>query len=131
MSTTELNEFVAAATQKRLKAVCLDALVKVREAFATPIPSSVLEALGAPGPMEPSAHLLTGGRVRPMVDDFFAFDSARDRLQWVKELAFPSARYMRTKYPEMPNAWLPLLYVRRGFSGIARLISPREPDTGH
>jgi hypothetical protein len=61
-----------------------------------------------------------------MIEDLLALERWSERFGWVRELAFPSARYMHAKYPEAAIRWLPVLYARRGLTGISRLISPRE-----
>ena len=106
--------------------VCGDCLLQTRERFASPVPQHVIDRLTAPGPVEASARYLSGGRARQMVGDFLAFDRWRDRGGWARELAFPSAAYMRTKYPDATFGWLPVLYARRALAGAARLIYPHS-----
>ena len=57
-----------------------------------------------------------------MVGDLLALERWRDRAQWLRELAFPDAAYMRWKYPDAPGTWLPILYLRRGMAAISRLF---------
>ena len=66
-----------------------------------------------------------------MVGDFLALDCWSDRAVWMKELAFPSAVYMRTKYPDAADTWLPILYARRGLTGVSRLMFSRDAGHGH
>jgi hypothetical protein len=129
MTDAELDEFAALASTKRITAICLDALQRTAACFATPVPARIVAVLTAAGPAEASAHFLSGGRMRQMAADFLAFPRWSDRAHWVKELAFPPAGYMRSKYPDAPHAWLPILYARRGVAGVARLIFSR--DSGH
>jgi hypothetical protein len=131
MSAEELDRFAALAVRKRIQSLCHDALLRTGECFATPIPSGVLAQLNHSGPVEPSARYLTGGRIRLMVEDLRALDAWADRVDWVRELAFPPARYMRWKYRNAGIGWLPILYLRRGLTGIARLILPRVTDQRH
>jgi len=85
-----------------------------------------IDALTGPGPVEASARYLSGGRARQMLGDFLAFERWRDRGGWMRELAFPSADYMRAKYPGAAVGWLPILYARRALAGAARLIYPHS-----
>jgi hypothetical protein len=112
-------------------AICLDGLLHARERLGRPIPPRVLEALSTTRTVEPSAHYLTGSKMRLMVDDFRALGRWTDRMGWVRELAFPPARYIRGKYPEAAIKWLPVLYLRRGLTGISRSISPRDAGDTH
>lgn len=128
MSAVELDDFVHAATAKRLKAICLDALVHTRQCFATPIPQAVLDGLQPSGTAEPSARYLTGRRGRQMLGDFLALDDWATRLQWLKELGFPAPDYIRRKYPDATVRWLPVLYARRAASGLGKALFLRGPD---
>ena len=130
MSGAELDDFAARAMAKRIRTICADALRRSTEWFGTPIPQRVADILNAPGPVEPSARYLSGGRARQMVGDFLALDRWSDRAGWVKELAFPSTDYMRTKYPDAADAWLPILYARRGLTGVSRLVFSRDANHG-
>ncbi len=131
MSSTELCDLAREASAKRLKAVCLDALVRTRGCFDTYLPSAVLDGLRPSGDMEPSARYLSGGRWRQLLGDFLAFDSTAERVTWVKELCFPSADYMRRKYPAAWVKWTPVLYARRAGRGVLdRLASKRTRPRG-
>ena len=131
MSAEDLDEFATLAAAKEIKAICAEALQRTRECFATPIPAQVIDALSKPGPVEPSARYLSGGRARQMLGDFLALDRWSDRGNWLRELAFPSAGYMRSKYPDGAGSWLPVLYARRALSGVAHLIFSRGAGHDH
>jgi len=130
MSAEDLDLFTALAAAKHIKAICGDALRRTRECFATPIPAQVIDALNRPGPVEASARYLSGGRARQMLGDFLALEYWSDRGGWIRELAFPSADYMRSKYPDSASGWLPVLYARRALTGVASLIFSRGADHG-
>ncbi len=123
MSRTELHEFAALAGSKQIKAICLDAVMRCRRYFATPIPPDVLAALTPSGRMEPSARYFSGGRLRQMLGDCLALESWGDRARWVRELAHPSEVYMRSKYPDAANTWLPFLYGRRAWDWLRKLAT--------
>jgi len=131
MSADELVEFAELAASKEIKAICLAALRRTGECFATPIPADVAEMLNGAGCIEASARYLSGGRARQMLGDFLAFDRWSDRAAWVKEHAFPSADYMHSKYPDARDTWLPVLYARRALTGVARLTFSRDAGHGH
>jgi len=63
-----------------------------------------------------------------MLGDLMAIESLSGRFQWLVETAFPPAQYMRQKYADEPNAWLPLLYARRGAQGLRRLATSLRTD---
>jgi hypothetical protein len=128
MSEPELAEFVALATTKRLKKVCLDAVKLCVDCFATPIPPQVIAGLTPSGRIEPSARYLSGGRALQMIGDFVSIGTMRDRARWLGEIAFPPSSYMHRKYPNALLPWLPLLYARRAARGLWRLAVPRSSD---
>ena len=131
MAVEDLDEFVALAASKRIRGICADALQRSRDCFATPLPAHVIDALKAPGPVEPSARYLSGGRARQMLGDFLALERWSERVGWLRELAFPAAGYMRSKYPHRAGDWLPVLYARRALSGVAHLLSSRGAGHEH
>jgi len=131
MSAGDLDEFAALAASKQIKAICAEALHRTRECFATPIPSHVIDVLNGPGSVEASARYTSGGRGRQMLGDFLALERWSDRGGWAKELAFPSADYMHSKYSDAAYTWLPVLYARRALTGVARLVFPRDAGRGH
>lgn len=119
--SSRLDEFARVAAERRVRAICLDALLASREAFATVVPPRVLEVLQPNGQGEPSAYLLQ--RLdwrRRLAGDLLAIDGWRDRARWLSELAFPSAKYMHWKYPGSARCLLPWLYLRRGLAAVAR-----------
>lgn len=126
MSPAEQEEFAERAAAKKIRAICRDALQRSAECFGTPIPAPVREVLEAPGPVEASARYFSGGPLRQMFGDFLALERWRDRLAWLREIAFPPEEYMRRKYPDSPRGWLPLLYLRRGWGGFAQRVRARR-----
>ena len=131
MSETQLDEFAELAASKKVKAICLAALVRTHQCLGTAIPARINEGLASTGPAEESAHYLSGGRLRQMFGDCMALERWSDRGRWVLETAFPPGAYMRNKYPNTAMGWLPLLYARRGFDGMARLLFARDDKRGN
>jgi hypothetical protein len=128
MSEVQFDAFARLAVARKVKAICLDALKRSQECFGTAVPPRLLQALSRAGAAEPSASLLTSGAAGRMVGDFLALDRWRDRAQWLRELAFPDAEYMRWKYQDAVLTWLPVLYLRRGVSAVARLAGGRKDE---
>jgi len=125
MARTELEEFAALAVRKRMTSICRDALVRSAECFQTRIPEPVLECLSPAGAPETSARYCNAGPARQAVDDLLALDGVGARAQWLAEMVFPSAAYMRGKYAGAAPAWLPLLYARRFLHACWRLAASR------
>jgi hypothetical protein len=126
MSAEERDEFVSLATEKRMKAVCRDALSRCASCFSTAIPAPVLDHLRPAGPVEPSARLLHRGPALRLLGDLAALEGLQARARWLRELVFPSPDYMRTKYKGAAIPWLPWLYLRRAADGLRKRAIPRH-----
>jgi hypothetical protein len=65
---------------------------------------------------------LNGSKFRRTHMDLRAIDGVPNKLRFLRELAFPSAAYMRSKYSNAPTFWLPWLYARRAFGGAIKRL---------
>lgn len=122
MSPNELEAFAALVREKRVKAVCLDGLMRAREYFGTPLTDTVIEILRDTGDPEPSAAYLEPGGLRYFVTELRALPGWRARATLLKEHAFPSSEYMLHSYAVFNRAWLPALYLHRGLRGAWKRI---------
>ena len=120
MRGDELEEVASIASNRRMTAIVREALALCEARFALTLPASVKAALSQGRQREPSAEIFRGGRLRGMAGDFLAIGGTAKRFRWLRELAFPSAQYMRAKYPAS-SSWLPVLYARRAFDGLKKL----------
>lgn len=107
------------AHDKGLAAVAGAGLSSSRHALGTRIPAAVLERLACAGSVELPATYLKGGRLRREWMDFCAQGERGRKLRYLRETVFPPADYMRSRFPDARMAWLPWLYARRAFGGIA------------
>ena len=121
MSGEELAQFASSAIRARLGVVCARSLALSRECFGTAVPADVMTELQA-ATNEPSAAFV-GASLSPFDvarADLAALPSWRDRASLVREHLFPSATYMRRRYPRWPAALLPIAYVHRMVRGAPR-----------
>ena len=123
MSRAELDAFARRTEQYRLKTICRDALVKTRECFGTPIPQHLLDRLEPDQTSEPSACYLQSSRAIMTLTEFWAIPGARNKLRYLRELAFPPLDYLLQKYHKRHLAWIPFLYFRRGAEGMRKVVS--------
>jgi hypothetical protein len=122
LSPAEWEDFVALATRKAVRAICLDGIQVTRRAFHTAVPPWALTRLAAPGPTELSAGYLTPGRWRHQLLELRALEGWGQRLRLAREWFFPPSDYVLRKYQTQSRLLLPWLYLRRAFGGIlARL----------
>jgi hypothetical protein len=125
LTPDEWHEFMDRATQKGLRAVCLEGLGLAQARFGTPLASEVIEALARPGHPESSAHYLESSAAQRLWLDFRAIDGWQGKLGFMSELLFPPASYMHQKYPDAGSGWLPWLYLRRATGGIFKYLKGR------
>lgn len=123
MSDGEWDVFVQLASQKGLRAVCLDGMSQAGARLGTTYPAPVLVKLAQPGAVEPAAQYLDGGRLRQQWMDMRALGSHSKRLRLMRELLFPPAAYMHGKFGGGRISWLPWLYLRRAVGGIAKRVA--------
>ena len=122
ISPAEWEDFVALATRKGVRAICLDGIQVTRRAFHTAVPPWVLNRLAAPGPTELSAGYLSPGQWRHQLLELRALESWGQRLRLAREWFFPPADYVLRKYQRQSRLLLPWLYLRRAFGGILARI---------
>lgn len=125
LTPDEWHEFMDRATQKGLRAVCLEGLGRAQTRFGTPVARDVIEALGRPGHPEPSVRYLESSAARRLWLDFCAIDGWQGKLGFMGELLFPPASYMHQKYPDAGSAGLPWLYLRRATGGMFNYFKGR------
>jgi hypothetical protein len=128
LSSANWHDFVRLAVNKGLGATCLEGIGRARACFDTCCPNLVLADLAALGAQERPTIYLNASKLRQQWMDFEALDGFTSRLRYLQELFLPPAAYMRSKYPQTQNDWLPLLYARRAFEGLAKRLK-RQPDT--
>jgi hypothetical protein len=123
LAANEWEAFARIATQKGLRAVCLEGMEHARACFQTVYPQSVLAALTQPGNAEPVSRYFAGGPMRQQWMNLQALESNSHRARLMREMLLPSADYMRRKYRDAFVGWLPWLYLRRAAGGIAKRLS--------
>ena len=121
MSAEELEAFARLAVDRRMAAVCRDALVVTGSQFSTSIPDPVLQLLSGPRG-EPSARYLSSGAYGIARAELGSL-SWPQRLRLLREHLFPPVEYMRWKYGGRNDFLLPVLYCHRAAKGLwTRLV---------
>jgi hypothetical protein len=126
LTQDEWHEFMGLATQKGLRAVCLEGLGLAQTCFTTTIASAVIEGLARPGHPEPIEQYMGSSAVRRRWLDFCAIEGWRGKLGLLTENLFPPASYMHQKYRDDGSAWLPWLYVRRMKDGMSKRLQDSD-----
>jgi len=121
MSAPELEESVSLALKKRAAEMTWEALELCEGHFGLDLPDFVRQELSRRSVAEPSSQVFRGGRLRQLAGDLLELDG-RERIGWLREMAFPSPQYIRSKYPDAKPSWLPVLYIRRAYSGLRKAL---------
>ena len=125
MPLEERANFARLAVERKMGAVCRDALMRAHQCFGTRIEEGVLLALQNPGVVEPSEACLRRGAVRHLLTELRALPRWGDRAAYLREHLFPPAEYMLAKYAVANRAWLPMLYLQRGIQGAWKKVQGR------
>ncbi len=106
-------EFLALASQKGLRALCLEGLLIARSRYGTELDDECIEALSCGSAPEPMADYMEASPFRRLWLDVCAIDSSLDKLGFLREKILPPTDHIRNLYPDAESAWLPRLYLRR------------------
>jgi hypothetical protein len=132
LSTTELNELVDLAIAKRIATLCAHQLRLASSRFGTVLPDGLVSRLAASGVGEPSARYLQTDRRwhDELVSCLRGLPGWRDRVQLLREVLFPSPRYMLAAYGASTGtavtALLPALYAHRIVHGAWKVLVGRK-----
>jgi hypothetical protein len=131
LSDAAFAEFAELAIAKRVAAICARQLALAHERFATRVPDRAMAALTSrPSGEEPSAIYIEPARRwhHEMASNLRGLPRWTARLRLLREVLFPSARYMaRTYRLSTPGlVLLPALYVHRCAYGAWKILVGRK-----
>ena len=124
LTRAQWQEVLSEARQKGLSSVCLEGLQRARLHLHTSIPEFVSAALKKADKGERPATYLNGGHLRRAQMDFAAIEGAANKLRFLRELVFPPASYMQTKFHNASTFQMPWLYARRAAGGAMKRLRP-------
>jgi Uncharacterised nucleotidyltransferase len=131
-SETQFDGLAEIAVAKHVAAICAHELARAGARFGFHVPPRVMAALAAQTD-EPSAAYLRPRRrwIHELISSVQGLPSWGDRLGLVREVVFPSPRYMLTAYGNAATAsrsalLLPALYVHRILRGTQRILAGRK-----
>ena len=82
----------------------------------------VLDALDPGMRAEPPSTYLHASALQRGFIDFRSLEGTARKLRFLRELLFPPAAYMRSKYADVRPDWLPWLYAQRAFNGLSKRL---------
>ncbi len=125
MQKEEIDSFLTLAKEKKAAAICLEALTLTKEWIGTAVSEEVLGRLKRDKEEheEPSASYLKRGnpRTRDLIHNVKALPP-KERFSFLWRYAFPGSEYILKKYSCHNRLWVPVLYVRRGFEGLCKIL---------
>jgi hypothetical protein len=129
LSNEEFARFTERAITKKVSAICAQQLRVAASTFASPIPDTVIRELTAAGGSEASAAYLERGRgwADELMASLRGLPRWRDRARLLREVALPTAAYMRRAYG-FEHRWvgaalLPGLYLHRLVAGGWKIVT--------
>ena len=118
LTADDRRRFLALATRESMCAVCRHALGEAERWLETGVAARLAAALPADTAWEPSAKWLRGGsRAARLRSELAALGTWRERATLLHEHLFPSAAYLRAKYPRCPELLLPIAALHRIVAG--------------
>ena len=129
LSDAEFRSFARVALDKQVGTICARQLTIAMDRFETPVPPDVMDML-ASSPSEPAAVYLRPHRRwhHELFWNIRTLQTSRDRLQLLREILFPSARYMLDAYRVGSRGVLilPALYLHRCAYGAFKILTGRK-----
>jgi hypothetical protein len=119
------RSFIALAQAKGLRAICADGLATAHRCFATNVPEYAFAALARDDVREPASDYLGASPARQLWMDYRALPGIGRKARYLRDLVFPPAEFMRSKFAGEGGQWLPWLYVRRAVAGAWRRLHGR------
>ena len=114
MSEPEWKLFCRFCLERGIAAVCLDGLRFASQTLSSPLPEFVIVELESAPLNEPgSRYLLKSFQISRSMHDLAAMRGWSNKIRYIFARLFPSRKFIRDKYPEMPGRPLILLYSRR------------------
>ena len=120
LSESDWSTFSRVAITKEVAGICRHVLDDANDRFPVAAFGTIRPALAAAEPMEVFRPDRLKSRLHFLYYDMKALNHLGERLVWLRESLFPSAEYMRSKYAQTSNLWVPLLYLHRAATGLTK-----------
>lgn len=119
------SALVERSLEKGVAALVAGALRSAAQRLGTPVPEALLERLESAAPTPVDRYIAASGS-RRMAMNLVATRGAAAKASFLRELLFPPPAYMRRRFARGRFDWLPVLYLRRGLSGLTRQVRHRR-----
>ena len=130
MPAVDIRRFATLAIRKGMTGICARQLQRAAERFDTRLPPDLLRTLSAASAGEESAAYLRPRRRwhHEMVANVRHLERWADRVRLLREVLFPSPKYMLDSYHLGASGvlLLPVLYVHRNVYGAFKILTGRK-----
>lgn len=126
MTDAEWQAFLGLVLERGAAEVCLQCLLLAVDRLDAQVPAEIQSLLAAlPSAGKADRYLLNMRRLERGIANIKAAKGFKAKFSQVAVRAFPSAQFMRGKYPDSGRTPLLLLYIRRILSGLTGKIWAR------
>ena len=124
LGASGLRAFSELAATKKMALVCHRGLSLTAQRFGTTVSEEMLAYLREAGSREALSepYLRTKNSLRRDFISNLEILPLRKKIRFLRQCLFPPADYMMRKYASSNQFLLPFFYLRRGFSGIRKLL---------
>jgi hypothetical protein len=129
LSIEELRWFTRLAVNKAMSSICARQLLMASQRFDTPVPADIMQVLASPRAEPATVYLRPHRRWHhELLWNVRNLQRWGDRLRLLREIFFPSAKYMLDSYHLGSGGLflLPALYVHRCAHGVFRILTGRK-----
>jgi len=125
MSPNQLVDFAAKAVSQNVQITCQDGLNKSSEYFGTVLSTEVMDRLGESEMPRTLIRRYSESSLGLLVDDWINLPGSKPRHALLSELFLPSVDSLMDRYGKNNRSWLPLLWLRQVFGGLAQRLMLR------
>jgi hypothetical protein len=122
MSPEQLGEFVDKAVKLDVQASCREGILRSSDRFGTSLPQELMAVLALPEAPSTFSRRYAQSNLGLLVDDWRRLPDFRARRALLRELFLPSAASLLHNYGKEDRRWLPILWLRQVFGGLAQRI---------
>jgi hypothetical protein len=123
MTPLQLDDFADRAVRLNIQMSCLDGLIRSRACLGTVLPDDVMDKLASPETPRTLSHRYAESNLGLLIDDWKNLSDSQARRALVRELFLPTGDSLLDKYGKHERWWLPLLYLRQVFGGLAERLT--------
>ena len=100
-------------------------LMKTNEYLRTKVPGDIVDVLSSAEMPRTFSNRYAYSNLGLLISDWHDLPTAEARRGLIRELFFPASESLKSKYGKSNNYWLPWLWIRQVFGGLAHRLTLR------